>query len=280
MAPGIGQVRAVRPRRRRRAENAGLAYYAYSSLSGGQGPGPWSIVAGVNPANVEKAVTLIRKEIGRFVTRRVTAAELEENQAHFIGRLPLQLEANEGVAGALINIEQYDLGLNYYIEYPGRIAAITREAVLAAARRFPRPPGHRRRRAAGARRGGVMRSGIDMIEVERIDHAILRHGDRFFHRFFTEQELIDAAGSTPALAARFAAKEAVSKALGTGIGEVGWKEIEIVNGPRRQPELRLHGSALRLAAELGLRDWAVSLSHTHEHAIAVAVAASDLGGDG
>jgi zinc protease len=120
-------------------ENAGLAYYAYSSLSGGQGPGPWSIVAGVNPANVEKAVTLIRKEIGRFVTRRVTAAELEENQAHFIGRLPLQLEANEGVAGALINIEQYDLGLNYYIEYPGRIAAITREAVLAAARRFLSP---------------------------------------------------------------------------------------------------------------------------------------------
>jgi zinc protease len=96
-------------------------------------------VAGVNPANVEKAVTLIRKEIGRFVTRRVTAAELEENQAHFIGRLPLQLEANEGVAGALINIEQYDLGLNYYIEYPGRIAAITREAVLAAARRFLSP---------------------------------------------------------------------------------------------------------------------------------------------
>jgi holo-[acyl-carrier protein] synthase len=125
-----------------------------------------------------------------------------------------------------------------------------------------------------------MRSGVDLIEVERIDHAILRHGDRFFQRFFTEQELIDAAGSTPALAARFAAKEAVSKALGTGIGEVGWKEIEIVNGPRRQPELRLHGSALRLAAELGLRDWAVSLSHTHEHAIAVAVAASDLGGDG
>jgi zinc protease len=120
-------------------ENAGLAYYAYSSLSGGHGPGPWSVVAGVNPANVERAVELIRGEIGRFVTRRVSAAELQENQAHFIGRLPLQLEANEGVAGSLVNIEQFDLGLDYYLEYPGRVAAITREAILAAARRFLSP---------------------------------------------------------------------------------------------------------------------------------------------
>ena len=120
-------------------ENAGLAYYAYSSLSGGNGPGPWSIVAGVNPANVEKAVQLIRKEIGRFVDRRVTPTELAENQAHFIGRLPLQLESNEGVAASLVNIEQYGLGLDYYIEYPGRIAAITRDEILRAARRFLSP---------------------------------------------------------------------------------------------------------------------------------------------
>lgn len=117
-----------------------------------------------------------------------------------------------------------------------------------------------------------MRAGVDMIEVERIDRAILRHGARFFHRFFTPQELIDAGGSTPALAGRFAAKEAVSKALGTGIGDVGWKEIEIINGPRRQPVLRLHGEARRLASEQGLHHWTISLSHTHEHAIAVAVA--------
>lgn len=124
----------------------------------------------------------------------------------------------------------------------------------------------------------MIRTGVDMIEVERIDRAILRHGERFFDRFFTDQELIDAAGSTPALAARFAAKEAVSKALGTGIGDVGWKEIEIVYGERRQPELRLHGSARRTARALGLRAWAISLSHTHEHAIAMAVAAGE--GDG
>jgi holo-[acyl-carrier protein] synthase len=117
-----------------------------------------------------------------------------------------------------------------------------------------------------------MRSGVDLIEIERIDRAILRHGERFFQRFFTHQELIDAAGSTPALAARFAAKEAVSKALGTGIGEVGWKDIEIINGPRRQPMLRLYGRARRLAEEQGLQVWAVSLSHTHEHAMALVVA--------
>ncbi len=118
----------------------------------------------------------------------------------------------------------------------------------------------------------VLRSGVDIIEVERIDRAILRHGQRFFDRFFTAQELIDCGGRTPALAARFAAKEAVSKALGTGIGDVGWKDIEVVAGERREPILRLHRQAEEIADELGLRVWSISLSHTHEHAVAVAVA--------
>jgi holo-[acyl-carrier protein] synthase len=123
----------------------------------------------------------------------------------------------------------------------------------------------------------MLRAGVDMIEVERIDLAILRHGRRFFDRFFTEQELIDSNGRTTTLAARFAAKEAVAKALGTGIGEVGWLEIEILTGPRRDPILRLHGDALRVSRELGLSHWTISLSHTHEHAVAVAVAMG--GGD-
>jgi holo-[acyl-carrier protein] synthase len=118
----------------------------------------------------------------------------------------------------------------------------------------------------------MVHSGVDIIEVDRIDRAILRHGQRFFDRFFTCQELIDAQGHTPALAARFAAKEAVAKALGTGIGDVGWRDIEIVQGPRRQPVLRLHGRASSLADSLGLLHWSVSLSYTHEHAIAVAMA--------
>ena len=118
----------------------------------------------------------------------------------------------------------------------------------------------------------MLASGVDMIEVERIDRAILRHGQRLFNRFYTAQELIDAHGHTPALAARFAAKEAVAKALGTGIGDVGWKEIEIVNGPRRKPILHLHGRAAEVAENLGLTVWSISLSHTHQHAMAIAVA--------
>lgn len=118
----------------------------------------------------------------------------------------------------------------------------------------------------------MLRTGVDIIEVERIDRAILRHGARFFERFYTAQELIDARGNTPALAARFAAKEAVSKALGTGIGEVMWKEIEIINGPHRQPKVHLHGKAEKIAAKKGLTSWSISLSHTHEHAVAVVVA--------
>lgn len=118
----------------------------------------------------------------------------------------------------------------------------------------------------------MIRSGVDILEVDRVDRAILRHGDRFFERFFTSQELIDCRGHTPALAARLAAKEAVAKALGTGIGVVGWKDIEIVAGPRRQPMLELHGEARRVAEAMGLRQWTISLSDTHEHAVAVAVA--------
>jgi len=119
----------------------------------------------------------------------------------------------------------------------------------------------------------MLRSGVDIIEVARIDAAILRHGERFFSRFFTAQELIEANGRTPALAARFAAKEAAAKALGCGIGDVSWKDIEVVHGARRQPELRLHGAARAHAQHLGLVEWSVSLSHTHEHAMALVVAA-------
>lgn len=118
----------------------------------------------------------------------------------------------------------------------------------------------------------MLACGVDMIEVHRIDESILRYGERFFNRFFTAQELIDAHGRTPALAARFAAKEAAAKALGTGIGDVEWKEIEILKGPRGEPILNLKGKAQTLAERLGWREWSVSLSHTHEHAIAMVIA--------
>lgn len=120
-------------------EAAGLAYYAYSGLSGGPGPGPWQVIAGVNPANTDRAIELTLDELGRFVSERVTKEELADNQANFIGRLPLQLESNEGVAGALLNVERYGLGLDYYQRYPELIAAITRDEILEAARRFIDP---------------------------------------------------------------------------------------------------------------------------------------------
>jgi holo-[acyl-carrier protein] synthase len=120
----------------------------------------------------------------------------------------------------------------------------------------------------------MLRTGVDIIEVARIDQAILRHGDRFFRRFYTVQELIDAGDRTPALAGRFAAKEAVAKALGCGIGDVGWKDIEILKNSRGDPALQLHGRARALAKRLGLGEWAVSISHTHEHAVAFVVAGS------
>ena len=118
----------------------------------------------------------------------------------------------------------------------------------------------------------MLRTGIDIIEVCRIDEAILSHGERFLERVYTESELVEANGRTPSLAARLAAKEAVSKALGCGIGKVGWRDIEITRDQQRRPILRLHGPAQALASELGLHDWSLSLSHTHDHATAVVVA--------
>ena len=117
-------------------EKNGLAYYAGSALNGGLGPGAWYAYAGVNPANVERAVELIQREIGRFLAKKVTPAELEDNQAQFIGRLPLSLETNEGVASTLSSMELFDLGLDYMQRYPDMIRGPTRDAIQEAAREF------------------------------------------------------------------------------------------------------------------------------------------------
>ncbi len=118
----------------------------------------------------------------------------------------------------------------------------------------------------------MLRSGVDLIEVARVEAALQRYGQRFLDRVFTRQEQAEAAGRAGSLAARFAAKEAVAKALGCGIGRVGWQEIEIRRGAQRQPELVLHGAAHRQAEALGLHEWSVSLSDTQQYAIALAVA--------
>jgi holo-[acyl-carrier protein] synthase len=118
----------------------------------------------------------------------------------------------------------------------------------------------------------LLYTGVDLIEVHRLRSAIERHGERFLRRIFTDREREQLKGNLPSLAGRFAAKEAVAKALSTGIGQVSWLEIEILRGPAREPLLNLHGNAQRLADGLGIQQWSISLSHTHEHAIAMVVA--------
>jgi holo-[acyl-carrier protein] synthase len=115
-------------------------------------------------------------------------------------------------------------------------------------------------------------TGTDLVEIDRFQAAVQRHGERFLNRVFTEQELAEAGRNLASLAARFAAKEAVSKALGTGIGPISWREIEVLRGEARQPLLHLHGEASRRAASLGLSTWSLSLSHTQAMAVAMVVA--------
>ncbi len=116
-----------------------------------------------------------------------------------------------------------------------------------------------------------LRVGVDLIEVARVQLALARHGERFLARVFTPGERLYCADRPERLAVRLAAKEAAAKALGTGIGDVRWIEIEIIGDERGRPSLALHGAAARLSAELGLHTWAVSLSHNRTEAIAFVV---------
>lgn len=120
-------------------EQSGLAYYSYTSLNSGIGPGSWEVSAGVNPSNIEKAINLIRDEIKRFIQEPVTKEELSDSQENFIGRLPLSLESNAGVASSLLSIERYQLGLDYFQRYEGLVRAVTPEDVLAVARKYLDP---------------------------------------------------------------------------------------------------------------------------------------------
>lgn len=117
-------------------EKSGLAYYAYSSLNTGLGPGSWEVSAGVSPGNVKKASGLIVDELKRFVQEGVMTDELADTKANFIGRLPLSLESNGGIANALLNIERHNLGLDYYRRYADLVNEVTAEDVLNAARKY------------------------------------------------------------------------------------------------------------------------------------------------
>lgn len=117
-------------------EKSGLAYYAYSSISAGTGPGSWEVSAGVNPQNVKRASNLIQDELRRFVQDGVTEEELADSKANFVGRLPLSMESNGGVASALLNMERHQLGLNYYRDYAALVSKVSRQDVLNTAQKF------------------------------------------------------------------------------------------------------------------------------------------------
>ncbi|MFC2065367.1 M16 family metallopeptidase, partial [Chloroflexota bacterium] len=120
-------------------EKSGLAYYAYSTLHSGFGPGAWVVSAGVNPANIQKAIDLIKEEISRIVSNGVSKEELADSQNNFIGRLPLSLESNAGVCGALLNIERYSLGLDYYQLYRTNVQKVTIEDVHRIVKKYLDP---------------------------------------------------------------------------------------------------------------------------------------------
>jgi holo-[acyl-carrier protein] synthase len=116
---------------------------------------------------------------------------------------------------------------------------------------------------------GVLEAGVDLVEIPRVERLVRRYGERFRARVYTDQEWTDCAGRAESLAARFAAKEATIKALGSPAAAL--HEVEVVRRPGSRPRIRLRGRAAQVARELGVRQLALSLSHGQEHAVAVVV---------
>lgn len=117
-------------------DQLGLAYYAYSSLEAGLGPGPWSVSAGVAPEHVARAIEAIQTEIIRMREEVVSEQELEDAQDYLTGTLPLRLETNEGITATLLDMELYNLGDDYIIRYPAIIRAVTREEIQTVVRKY------------------------------------------------------------------------------------------------------------------------------------------------
>jgi holo-[acyl-carrier protein] synthase len=112
---------------------------------------------------------------------------------------------------------------------------------------------------------------VDIIEIERVQAVIDRWGQRFLRRIYTDAELDFCRGRVPELAVRFAGKEAVMKALGTGRRGVSWRDIEILSNQRRAPLVFLHGRARRRAKKLEIEEFSISLSHSRDYAVASVV---------
>jgi len=120
----------------------------------------------------------------------------------------------------------------------------------------------------------ILRTGVDIIEIHRLADLQPAIQKRFIQRVYTpaEIELAADANPYPTFAGRFAAKEAVAKALGTGIGVIAWQEIEILRAANKEPLLKLHGKAAEIANSLYLTQWSISISHSKHYAVATATA--------
>jgi len=114
--------------------------------------------------------------------------------------------------------------------------------------------------------------GIDIIEVDRVRKVYEKYGERFLKRVFTPAEISNFRGKVQRIAGRFAAKEAISKALGTGMHGVAWREMEVVQLRSGRPSVRLHGNAKKRAELLGINAFDVSIADLQAFSIAVAVA--------
>ena len=127
------------------------------------------------------------------------------------------------------------------------------------------------KRIDGPQDGVMLTTGVDIIEISRVRQVMERYGQRFLQRIYTPGEIAYCRERPPNLAARFAAKEATMKALGTGVRGVSWKDIEVVRHESGAPSIKLHGRAKGRAQRLGLREVSLSLSHSREYAVAFVV---------
>ena len=120
-------------------------------------------------------------------------------------------------------------------------------------------------------------TGVDIIEIKRVEKVAFSYGDRFLKRIYTDGEIKYCRGRAPQLASRFAAKEAVMKALGTGIRGVGWRDVEVTRKRGMAPYIKLHGRAKKRASQIGLKGLSISLSHSKEFAVASLIGESTEG---
>lgn len=118
-------------------------------------------------------------------------------------------------------------------------------------------------------------TGIDLIEIERFEKIEPAIRERFIHRVLTKNEIPEVKDSNASLAGRFAAKEAVVKAIGCGIGPIGFQDLEILHDENGKPELTLKNGAKEIVAEMGLVKWSISISHSQRYAVATAVFLGD-----